>query len=68
MSKIYFASDLHLGAPSPEESKKRERRFVDWLEMAAGDATEIHLLGDVFDFGLSTEIAFQKVEQESWEL
>ena len=50
MSKIYFASDLHLGAPSPEESKKRERRFVDWLEMAAGDATEIHLLGDVFDF------------------
>ena len=48
--KVYFASDLHLGAPTPAESRTRERRFVEWLDKAAVDATEIHLLGDIFDF------------------
>lgn len=48
--KVYFASDLHLGAPSVQESKAREIRFVEWLEKASEDATEIHLLGDIFDF------------------
>lgn len=48
--KVYFASDLHLGAPTPTESRIREIRFVEWLELASVDATEIHLLGDVFDF------------------
>ena len=30
--KIYFASDNHLGAPTPEESAPRERIFVQWLD------------------------------------
>lgn len=47
--KIYFASDLHLGTPNKEESKKRERKFVRWLDMIKQDATELYLLGDVFD-------------------
>ena len=50
MSKIYFASDLHLGAPNPKVSRVREKRFVEWLDKAAVDASEIHLLGDIFDF------------------
>ena len=49
-NKVYFASDLHLGAPSPAESRIRERKFVEWLDRASADATEIHLLGDIFDF------------------
>ena len=48
--KVYFASDLHIGAPSLLESRSREVKFVEWLEKAAEDATEIHLLGDIFDF------------------
>ena len=48
--KVYFASDLHLGAPNPQESRDRERKFVAWLEEVGADATEIHLLGDIFDF------------------
>jgi UDP-2,3-diacylglucosamine hydrolase len=48
--KIYFASDLHLGAPNPAQSLVREKHFVQWLEMARKDATEIFIVGDLFDF------------------
>ena len=48
--KIYFASDLHLGTPDYEISLRRERLFVQWLDMAAEDAGEIFLVGDIFDF------------------
>ena len=48
--KIYFASDLHLGAPDHASSLERERRFVSWLDEIKSDAEEIHLVGDVFDF------------------
>lgn len=48
--KIYFSSDNHLGAPTPEESRPREKKFVAWLEMIRKDAGAIFLLGDLFDF------------------
>lgn len=48
--KIYFASDLHLGTPNPQSSQTRERLFVDWLHTIEQDATEIYILGDIFDF------------------
>ncbi len=48
--KIYFASDLHLGAPNYEASLKREKHFVAWLEEISKDAHSIYLVGDVFDF------------------
>jgi UDP-2,3-diacylglucosamine hydrolase len=48
--KVYFASDLHLGLPSFIESHNRERLFVRWLDMIKNDASEIFLLGDIFDF------------------
>ncbi len=49
-TKIYFASDFHLGAPNYEESLKREKRIVCWLREVAKDAKEIYLVGDIFDF------------------
>jgi len=48
--KIYFASDNHLGAPSNEVSRVREKRFVNWLDYVKKDASAIFLLGDLFDF------------------
>ena len=48
--KIYFASDNHLGLPNGEESRVREKYFVDWLEEVRKDAAAIYLLGDLFDF------------------
>lgn len=48
--KIYFASDQHLGAPTPEASFPREQKFVSWLDEVKKDAAAIFLLGDLFDF------------------
>jgi UDP-2,3-diacylglucosamine hydrolase len=48
--KIYFASDNHLGAPTAEDSRPREIKFVAWLDTIKQDAAAIFLLGDLFDF------------------
>lgn len=49
-SRIYFASDFHLGMPDVAASIERERRIVGWLESIEKDAKEVFLLGDIFDF------------------
>ncbi|MCX6278403.1 MAG: UDP-2,3-diacylglucosamine diphosphatase [Bacteroidetes bacterium] len=49
-AKIYFASDFHLGIPDHDSSLIREKKLVAWLEMARQDASEIFLMGDLFDF------------------
>jgi len=48
--KIYFASDVHLGLYPQDKSREREKIFVRWLEEVRKDATEIYLLGDIFDY------------------
>lgn len=48
--KIYFASDNHLGAPTMEASRPREKKFVAWLDEIKQDAAAIFLIGDLFDF------------------
>ena len=48
--KIYFASDFHLGLPAGSLPVEREKKVVKWLNSVAGDAKEIYLLGDIFDF------------------
>ena len=48
--KIYFASDFHLGLPSFLAGRERELRIVQWLESIKADASELFLMGDVFDF------------------
>jgi UDP-2,3-diacylglucosamine hydrolase len=48
--KVYFSSDNHLGAPTLELSKPREKKFVAWLDHVKKDAAAIFLLGDLFDF------------------
>lgn len=49
-SHIYFASDFHLGVPSYESSLIREKKICEWLETIRHNASEIYLVGDVFDF------------------
>ena len=68
LHRVHLASDLHLGAPNASESRTRELRFIEWLENAAegkgraksGPATEIHLVGDVFDFWFEYKHAVPK--------
>jgi UDP-2,3-diacylglucosamine hydrolase len=47
---LYFASDLHLGAPTAQKSAVREKAFINWLDEIKSTAKAIYLLGDVFDF------------------
>ncbi|MFD2874369.1 UDP-2,3-diacylglucosamine diphosphatase [Mucilaginibacter ximonensis] len=49
-TKIYFASDFHLGGGSYQISREREDRIVRWLDAIKDDAAELFLIGDVFDF------------------
>lgn len=49
-TKLYFASDFHLGIPNRERSLEREKILVRWLDKVKIDASEIFLMGDVFDF------------------
>ena len=49
-NKLYFASDIHLGAINYATSREREDRLIRWLDMIKTDAAEIFLMGDVFDF------------------
>ncbi len=49
-TKIYFASDFHLGVPNDAASKVREKQIVRWLDSIKQDAAELYLMGDVFDF------------------
>lgn len=48
--KIYFISDSHLGVPDAASSLEREKLLVSWLEEIRKDASEIYLMGDIFDF------------------
>ncbi|MCF6168112.1 UDP-2,3-diacylglucosamine diphosphatase [Lutibacter sp.] len=58
--KIYFASDQHFGAPTIEQSKVREQKFINWLDTIKIDAEIIFLLGDLFDFWFEYKKAVPK--------
>ena len=60
MSKVYFASDLHLGVPDKSTSLEREKIFVRWLNEIQKDAEAIYLLGDIFDFWFEYKKAIPK--------
>lgn len=50
MKKVYFASDLHLGAPYITYHREHEARIVRWLDAIKPDAQALYILGDVFDY------------------
>ncbi|WP_430909180.1 UDP-2,3-diacylglucosamine diphosphatase [Maribacter sp. 2-571] len=58
--KVYFSSDNHLGAPTMEESRVREKKFVAWLSSIQKDAGAIFLLGDLFDFWMEYKTVVPK--------
>ncbi len=60
MSKIYFASDFHLGVPNAVQSLLREKKLVRWLNEVSSDADTIYLVGDLFDFWFEYKHAVPK--------
>ena len=57
---IFFASDFHLGVPDYETSLEREKKIVNWLNFVEPKASEIFLVGDVFDFWFEYKQAVPK--------
>ncbi len=47
---IYFASDVHLGAPYIADKIAHEKRFTAWLDSIIDDCGALYLVGDIFDF------------------
>lgn len=47
---IYFLSDAHLGSRVMADPVAHQQRLVELLERMAEDATEVYLLGDIFDY------------------
>jgi len=48
--KIYFASDVHLGARFHDDPLGVEKKLVRWLDTVKTDASAVWLLGDIFDY------------------
>lgn len=46
----YFLSDAHLGAESREREAAREERLHTFLTSLAGRASQLYIVGDLFDF------------------
>lgn len=49
-TRVYFASDIHLGSDFFEDTRSVEKRFVRWLDSIKQDAKSLYLLGDIFDY------------------
>jgi UDP-2,3-diacylglucosamine hydrolase len=58
--KVYFISDLHLGAPDAAASSEREKKLCRFLSAAKSDAQAIFLIGDTFDFWFEYKRAVPK--------
>jgi UDP-2,3-diacylglucosamine hydrolase len=58
--KLYFLSDLHLGAPDIKSSKEREQKLLRFLDSIRQDAQAIFLVGDIFDFWFEYETVVPK--------
>ncbi len=49
MEKIYFISDVHLGLNKFDEERKKEDRLIAFFDAIKKDATQIFIVGDLFD-------------------
>ncbi len=48
--KVYFLSDIHLGAEGRFSSRERENRVVRFLENNSDEMAALYLVGDTFDY------------------
>jgi UDP-2,3-diacylglucosamine hydrolase len=49
-SAVFFLSDAHLGAEPAEREAPREARLHEFLTSLPGRASELYVVGDLFDF------------------
>jgi len=49
MEKVYFISDAHLGLGTREDERQKENRLIAFLDQIKKDASQLFILGDLFD-------------------
>lgn len=49
MKKIFFISDVHLGADSPAEEHKKKEKLLSFFRYIQQSGTRLFILGDLFD-------------------
>ncbi len=47
---VFFISDLHFGLQSKDKELELEKKFVSFLQFAEKEASELFILGDLFDY------------------
>ena len=50
MKKVYFLSDIHLGAKTIDNPLEHEQRVVRFLDSIKDDASDVYLMGDIIDY------------------
>lgn len=50
VTRTYFFSDAHLGIGSAEEDRAKEQRIIRFLDFVKQDATQVFIVGDLFDY------------------
>lgn len=61
MQHIYFISDIHLDAYSPQVEKQKAERLVAFLDALRGAAEILYIVGDLYDFWFEYRQAIPKV-------
>jgi UDP-2,3-diacylglucosamine hydrolase len=55
-----FISDIHLGLQSAATEKRKERLLVNFFKFAQGNAKELYIVGDLFDYWFEYKRVYQK--------
>lgn len=58
--KVFFVSDAHFGIPDRAGSFIREKKFIDWLDKIKSEASDIFIMGDLFEFWFEYKSVVQK--------
>jgi len=62
MQKVYFLSDVHLGAEPPAKEQQRVERLLAFLDRIQEDARALYLVGDLFDYWFEYRRAIPRTE------
>lgn len=58
--KYYFISDIHLGLNSKEIENQKERLLVKLLNFISTDASDLFIIGDLYDYWFEYKRVYQK--------
>jgi UDP-2,3-diacylglucosamine hydrolase len=58
--KYYFISDVHLGLNSKEIENQKERLLVKLLNFISNDASDLFIIGDLYDYWFEYNRVYQK--------